>query len=180
LDNHLNRHDLRQFKQRIGLRLYIDPLNAAEVQQYIRFRWAKAGGHDSPPFTPDAINGVVQWSQGIPRLINSICDSALLMAYGDESPLVGLNYVRAAAVNLALANPATEPLALTAAVAYGEKHIAPIKLTPVELPVQPPHPSLVKTTLAPEPSLASLDAYSDPKTNSSLLRRLAEKFGIPY
>jgi general secretion pathway protein A len=181
LDNHLNRHDLRQFKQRIGLRLYIDPLNANEVQQYIRFRWAKAGGHDSPPFTPDALSGVVQWSQGIPRLINSICDSALLMAYGDESPLVGLNYVRAAAINLALANPSAEPLALTAAVAY-EKHHLPIKLTPaVELPVQAPLANLPKTTMASsELSLSSLDAYSDPKSNSSLLKRLAEKFGLPY
>jgi len=181
LDNHLNRHDLRQFKQRIGLRLYIDPLNASEVQQYIRFRWAKAGGHDSPPFTPDALSGVVQWSQGIPRLINSICDSALLMAYGDESPLVGLNYVRAAAVNLALANAATESLALTA-VGYGDKHHGPIKLTPVEMPVQPPLSNLAKPTLVPvvEPALSSLDTYSDPKSNSSLLKRLAEKFGLPY
>ena len=102
-------------------------------------------------------------------MINSICDSALLMAYGDESPLVGLNYVRAAAVNLALANPATEPLALTAAVAYGEKHYAPIKLTSAPVAAPPP-----------EPSLSSLDAYNDPKSNSSLLKRLAEKFGLPY
>ena len=183
LDNQLNRHDLRQFKQRIGLRLYIDPLNTIEVQQYIRFRWAKAGGHDSPPFTPDALSGVVQWSQGIPRLINSICDSALLMAYGDESPLVGLNYVRAAAVNLALASPSTEPLALTAAVAYGEKHYSPMKFTPapLEVPLQTPLPNFPKTVLASsEPTLSSLDAYSDAKSNSSLLKRLAEKFGLPY
>ncbi len=171
LDAQLNRHELRQFKQRIGLRLYIDPLNANEVQQYIRFRWAKAGGRDLP-FTPDAISGVVQWSHGIPRLINSISDSALLMAYGDESPLVGLNYVRAAAVNLALAHPSTEPLALTAVAYGGEKHHSPVKL-PMEMPVLPVQPPV-------EPVLSSLDAYNDPKSNSSLLKRLAEKFGLPY
>ena len=109
LDDLLNRRDLRQFKQRIGLRLYIDRLSPAEVQQYIRFRWAKAGGRGAPPLTGDAIAGIIHWSQGIPRLINSICDTALLMAYGDESPLVGLNYVRAAVTNLTLEEP---PVAL--------------------------------------------------------------------
>ena len=54
---------LTQFKQRIGLRLYIDRLTAAEIQQYIRFRWVK-GGAKRPPFTADAITGIVQWSQG--------------------------------------------------------------------------------------------------------------------
>ena len=85
LDDLLDRHDLRQFKQRIALRLYIDPLTAAETAEYIRFRWAKAGGSDEPPFTPEAIEGVVRWSEGIPRLVNSICDSALLMAYGTHA-----------------------------------------------------------------------------------------------
>ncbi len=160
LDSLLNRHDLRQLKQRVGLRLYIDPLGVAEVQQYIRFRWAKAGGHDTPPFTPDAISGVIQWSQGIPRLINSLCDSALLMAYGDDSPLVGFNYVRAAAVNLALTNPSAEPRAIAAAAAYSDNHLA--------------------SGLAPlEPALSSLDPFSNATNNPSLLKRLAEKFGLP-
>ena len=104
LDDLLNRQDLRQFKQRIALRLYIDPLSPSETCQYIRFRWARAGGRDTLPITSDALAAIAQWSQGIPRLINSICDSALLMAYADESPLVGSNYVRAAAANLALAD----------------------------------------------------------------------------
>src|ERR1035438_1880262 len=68
LDDLLDRHDLRQFKQRIALRLYIDPLTAAETAEYIRFRWAKAGGTGEPPFAPEAIEGVVLWSGGIPRL----------------------------------------------------------------------------------------------------------------
>src|SRR3954471_10840034 len=62
LDNLLNRQDLRQFKQRIGLRLYIDRLTPTEVQQYLRVRWAKAGAREAPPFTADAIAGIVQWS----------------------------------------------------------------------------------------------------------------------
>ena len=183
----LNRQDLRQLKQRIALRLYIDPLTAPEVQQYIRFRWVKAGGREAPPFTPDAVTGIIQWSQGIPRLINSICDSALLMAYGDESPLVGLNYVRDAAANLALGNASTSP-ALTlphpvsilphATPGVADKgHSVLPKRTPLEMPVQPD----ALPNLPDENSfIPTLSHYGDPKANSSMLKRLAEKFGLPH
>src|SRR5215475_9785142 len=60
LDTLLNRQDLRQFKQRLALRLYIDPLTPTEVQQYIRVRWAEAGAHDAPPFSPDASAMIAQ------------------------------------------------------------------------------------------------------------------------
>jgi len=162
LDQLLNRQDLRQFKQRIALRLYIDHLTVPEIHQYIRVRWAKAGGKEIPPFTPDALNGVVQWSQGIPRLINSICDSALLMAYGDESPLVGLNYVRSAVTNLAL-------------VDWGfSMHDASLK--PAEMSSQPS----ILNNLNGESNIPSFSAYDDHKANSSLLKRLAERFGLPH
>lgn len=156
----LNRQDLRQFKQRIGLRLYIDPLPPSEIHQYVRFRWAKAGGKEAPPFTPDALNGIVHWSQGIPRLINSICDSALLMAYGDESPLVGLNYIRAAVTNLAL----TEGSVSMGSLSFQS--------------FAPEAPSSSVGTLNGD-GLSGLSTV-DPKANSPLLRRLAEKFGIQH
>ena len=147
LDDLLNRQDLRQFKQRIALRLYVDAFSSLEVQEYIRFRWAKAGGKEVPPFTQDALASIAQWSHGIPRLINSICDSALLMAYGDESPLVGLNYIRAAALNLAVADTSSAP-------SSGSPHLGN----------------------SASPNFAF---HNDPKANSTLLKRLAEKFGLP-
>jgi general secretion pathway protein A len=151
LDDLLNRNDQRQFKQRIALRLYIDPLSVPEINQYIRVRWAKAGAKDIPPFTPGAIAAIAEYSRGIPRLINSICDSALLMAFGEESPLVGSNYVSAAAANLALMDTAAQ--------------FAPI-------------PSLAGFSDLDSASPASM--YVDPRTNSSLLRRLAERFGLQH
>jgi general secretion pathway protein A len=173
LDEVLNRHDLRQLKQRIALRLYIDRLTASEVQQYIEFRWAKGEARGAAPFTPDAIAGIVQWSQGIPRLINSLCDSSLLMAFGDESPLVGLNYVRAAATNLALtmAPPASIPLPH-----FSTNSSEKANGFNDEIPEQTRH-------LAGYPhdsgSVPNFGGYNDPKPNSSLLKRLAERFGIP-
>jgi len=177
LDDLLNRQDLRQFKQRIALRLYIDPLPPSEIQRYIRFRWGKAGSKGAPPFTEDAISGVVQWSQGIPRLINSLCDTALLMAYGDECPLVGLNYVKAAATNLALIGPAAAPL-LSAAAAAAEMRNGSLKLVHPEMPEEELLVTSDSTNSAA--SLALMDDYHDPKANSSLLKRLAERFGLPH
>jgi len=172
LDDLLNRHDLRQFKQRIAMRLYIDRLAPAEVRQYICSRWKKGGGRELP-FTQDALAGIIQWSQGIPRLINSICDSALLMAYGDESPLVGLNYVRSAAVNLALADPATRGT-FPAETSTIEKHSSP----PILVPESTEQSSGFAHSLT-DPIFPAMAHYNDPKPNSSLLKRLAERFGLP-
>src|SRR5262245_16788648 len=63
LDELLNRESLRQFKQRISLRLTIEPLAGTEIEQYIQYRWMKAGGGQAP-FLPDAVLGISQASQG--------------------------------------------------------------------------------------------------------------------
>ncbi len=175
LDDLLNRQDLRQFRQRIALRLYIDPLQATEVPQYIFFRWAKAGGKGAPPFTPDAIRGITEWSQGIPRLVNSISDTALLMAYGDESPLVGIDYVRDAAMNLAPADTSILPLAAPprpVAVVSAEKSHAlwkPVAQT-----------AMLSNSPEDDLSMPSLSGYGSSRTNSSILKRLADRFGIGH
>src|SRR5204862_6427219 len=70
LDEILGRDNLRQLKQRIAVRLSIGPLAAAEVGQYIRHRWLKAGG-TQPPFSAEAVAGIAKASSCIPRLINA-------------------------------------------------------------------------------------------------------------
>lgn len=178
LDDVLDRHDLRQFKQRIALRLYIDPLSAADTAEYIRFRWAKAGGTGEPPFTPEAIEGVVRWSAGIPRLINSLCDSALLMAYGDSSSSVGVGYVRDAATNLALissrAAPSFPPVPMVASAPDAD--VSGQKLGPVEVPARRNTDSDFAELDYEIPAFAR---YGLARKNSSILKRLAGKFGFP-
>ncbi len=168
LDDLLNRADLRQFKQRIALRLYIDQLSNAEVGEYIRFRWAKGGGQPPSPFTAGAIAGVSQWSHGIPRLVNSICDTALLLAYGEGSRSVGLNYVRAAALNLTLIEPGS--VLTSGDVPNG----VPGNSLETPQPVRPAAPETQDDSLL----LSTLASYDDSKANLSLFHRLAEKFGI--
>jgi general secretion pathway protein A len=104
--NRLNQSELWQFKQRVALRLSLERLGRHDVEEYIRFRWTKAGGaSDSMPFTADAFDGIAAWSLGIPRLINAICDNALLIAFAETKREVDLYEIREACVELDLKVP---------------------------------------------------------------------------
>lgn len=77
----LMKPEMLQLTQRITVTNFLDPLDAEEVQQYIRHRLGVAGYQGKPLFTPDALQLVTQESQGIPRNINNICFGALSMAF---------------------------------------------------------------------------------------------------
>lgn len=77
----LNQPGLRQLKQRISLRCSIKPLKTYEINNYIRFRLKTAGATKVNIFAPCAIEMVGLASGGIPRVINNICDNALLYSY---------------------------------------------------------------------------------------------------
>jgi general secretion pathway protein A len=98
----LNREDLRQLKQRIAIRLSLRALDRDAVGHYIQFRWKKAGGKTPAPFSVEAVECIVRWSQGIPRLINAICDNALLLAFAEESRTVEASQVWEASRDLDL------------------------------------------------------------------------------
>jgi general secretion pathway protein A len=100
----LNRPDLRQLKQRIALRFKVTALRPEEVPHYVRHRWSKAGGTDEPPFSAEAIETIKLHSQGIPRLINAICENALLAAFAAGNHAVEPNHVETVAQNLDLAD----------------------------------------------------------------------------
>ncbi len=80
----LNRHDLRQLKQRIGLRCHIGPLSAEETRGYIRHRLRVAGANDVGLFTDAAIQKIAEYSRGVPRVINIVCDHCLLSGFADS------------------------------------------------------------------------------------------------
>jgi general secretion pathway protein A len=74
-------HSLRQLAQRITARYHLSPLDPAEVAGYIEHRLKVAGGEGKVAFTPGAIRRVARRSGGIPRIINLVCDRALLAGY---------------------------------------------------------------------------------------------------
>jgi general secretion pathway protein A len=152
LDGLLNRQDLRQFRQRIAFRLLIQPLSPGQVEQYMRHRWEKAGG-SCFPFAREAAEDVASASQGIPRLINSICDNALMQAFAEGSVAVEARHVCHACSDLFLARPmkASEPAAAV-------------------LPVAATGTSELKT----------LHRYHSPDSTSSLLTRWAGKLRVAH
>jgi general secretion pathway protein A len=82
LGQKLDQPKLRQLNQRVALRCQLAPLTNHEVRNYIEFRLKTAGYAGTELFDTDAVRRVASYSRGIPRVINVICDNALLIAYG--------------------------------------------------------------------------------------------------
>ena len=87
---------LEQLVQRIRLRFHIGPLNRKEMQEYIDHRLAVAGREPNELFEENTFDVIHRYSGGVPRLINTLCDTALLCAFADEKPCVGLDDVMSA------------------------------------------------------------------------------------
>jgi len=92
----LLRPDLRQLSQRITARYHLDPLSREDTHAYIRHRLRVAGRLD-PLFTTRAMNCVYRMSGGVPRVINIICDRALLGAFARDRRTIDASLVRDAA-----------------------------------------------------------------------------------
>lgn len=90
LDEKLDSAKLRQLKQRIAVRTRLSPLDANETMRYIERRLEIAGASSSSSqlFSQQAIETVYRYSQGLPRVINTICDNALIAAYANRLTLI--------------------------------------------------------------------------------------------
>ena len=86
LDEKLDSFELRQLKQRIALRSQLEPLDLEETKGYIqrRLQLAGANAHAGTLFPPDAMTAVFRHCRGIPRLINTVCENALITAYANQ------------------------------------------------------------------------------------------------
>jgi general secretion pathway protein A len=94
LDYLLNLKQLRQLKQRIVVRAVISPLTPAEAEEYIRHRLSRAGCTRRIPFAKPALKEIIRHSRGIPRMINILCDNALLTAFGNRQDKVTRDVVK--------------------------------------------------------------------------------------
>jgi general secretion pathway protein A len=104
----LNDPALRQLKQRISLRCEIKPLRADEVSAYIRARLKTAGATRLDLFTPEAVALIYRASEGIPRLINNICDNALLTGFAMSTQQITPEIVAEVVESLDLLKPMIE------------------------------------------------------------------------
>ena len=103
----LQRQDLRQLAQRITARYHLMPLTEQEVQQYISYR-LQVAGCSRPVFTASAVKKLFHLSGGIPRLLNLICDRALLGGYSQQKALIDAGLVNQAASEVLAIKPQAE------------------------------------------------------------------------
>jgi general secretion pathway protein A len=110
LDEKLDSHQLRQLKQRIALRCRLDALGLIEVAEYIGRRLQISGAPESAKiFSTPAIQAVFRHSGGIPRLVNTICENALLAGYARQAATIPPEIINDIARELRLGVSAVEP-----------------------------------------------------------------------
>ncbi|WP_110456068.1 ExeA family protein [Shewanella algidipiscicola] len=95
----LKRQELRQLAQRITARYHLLPLTQQEIALYVQHRLQVAGRHE-PLFHRRAIKALHQYSGGIPRLINLLCERALMAGYAQSKVPIDANMVRTAATEV--------------------------------------------------------------------------------
>lgn len=100
LDKKLRSNELRQLNQRISVRFETKPLSQEDTERYIRHRISMAGGAPKLRFGARAFSSICDHSKGYPRLINLICDRALLEGYTERTYTITPRLVRQAAHSL--------------------------------------------------------------------------------
>lgn len=98
----LSRPELRQLRQRIIVRCHLEPLSEDELALYVSHRLAVAGASENGRFNEDAIHLIYKHSGGIPRIVNTLCDNALLAGYVNASPVIGSKEIKKALSHLEL------------------------------------------------------------------------------
>jgi len=171
LSSVLNREDLRQLKQRIEVRMDLKPLALNDIKAYMNHRWTYAGGSDPLPFAEDAFPLIAKGSKGIPRLVNSICDNSLLIAYASDERTIGAPIITQVLKDFDL----FEPERLSNRV-NGHAHPAPpLSLTAGPTSSGDERPPSQQSSIAPRSFLAIDDDELPASFRPSLARRLVNR-----
>jgi general secretion pathway protein A len=104
LEPRLDSAQLRQLKQRIALRCRLEPLEEQETRNYIFQRLRRAGMSDGAEsvFPPETIHAVYQYSRGIPRLINTLCENSFVIAFARQQRSVTAEMILEVSVDFRL------------------------------------------------------------------------------
>jgi general secretion pathway protein A len=101
---------LRQLKQRVSLRCQLLPLDEEQTRSYILSRLERAGAKADPPiFSDEALSKVFEYSRGIPRIINNLCENAMVNAFAREIHTVPPDMISEVAADFRLGTSASAP-----------------------------------------------------------------------
>ena len=109
LNDKLDAPELTQLAQRVRLRFHLTALSADEMQSYIRHRLEIAGAEGRDVFAPETFDRIFRYTGGTPRLVNTLCDTAMMAAYGVDRDTVTLADVDAAIEELQWREPSPTP-----------------------------------------------------------------------
>ncbi len=96
LNEKLDAPELRQLAQRVRLRFHLPALSCTEMNAYVLHRLEVAGSQGREIFAPETFDLLYRYTGGVPRLVNTLCDTAMLAAFNGNSDRVGVNDVQAA------------------------------------------------------------------------------------
>ena len=104
LDQKMDSPELRQLKQRIALRCQLEPLTEEEARTYLLRRLDRAGAnsHATDIFPEESMAAIYRYSRGIPRLVNTICENALIAAYAEKAQVARVELIDGVAKDLRL------------------------------------------------------------------------------
>jgi general secretion pathway protein A len=134
LGQKLGNPGLRQLRQRIAVSCRLLPLTREELTEYIQSRLTAAGAADPKLFTRDAEERIFEISTGIPRLVNIVCDNALVIGYALGKKRIGADVVNEASADLLTMETrgvASEPVEVTAPIAVAAAPPRPRRLSQV-------------------------------------------------
>jgi general secretion pathway protein A len=187
----LAREDLRQLAQRVTARYHLKPFTESETREYVAHR-LQVAGQRRPVFRRPALRTLHRLSRGIPRLINTIADRALLGAYAGGRPLVDAVIVRRAggevlgpAVRARRWLPFAAAAVLLALAAGGALMVLPASrpawLTLRPVAVTTPVAETAKAEATPEPRLADLLAVAPAETDKAVaFQALYARWRVDY
>ena len=153
----LNDPSLRQLKQRVALRCELVPLTLRETAAYIAKRVSLAGGESAQVFTREAVLAIYEYSGGIPRTINVLCDNALVTAFARDEHVVSQQVILEVAADFDL-HPHTELTSQFRNEGSG---------TPAAVAAPPARPARPASAPAGEPRPTSVAMASRPLARSA-------------
>jgi type II secretory pathway predicted ATPase ExeA len=154
LADKLDAPDLAQLTQRVRLRFHLQTLSDSETRGYIQHRLEVAGAADRELFVPDTYPEIFRYTGGVPRLINTLCDTAMMAAFTADRDVVTKADVASAIEELRWVEYQHRPRPLTPHTSHGATH------TQVLFPPSAPPPP----GLAGRPALARLLVATDGRT----------------